>query len=132
MKSVVFCGSIKYYDQMKEFGDYLSAYGVTVYLPKPFSKSEDDRWNSKDESVRNEFAYSLTTGHFEKIKQSDVAFIFNPNGYSGNSTTLELGCAAGAGLQIFALEKDIDEICRDVLIERYFQTKEELLEALKA
>lgn len=73
----------------------------------------------------------LTLHHFEFIRKADVVFIFNKDGYIGNSTTLELGVACGLGKPVYALEHDKDEESRDVLFDKVIKTYEELVDLLK-
>lgn len=128
MKSVIFSGSNKRCpDQMKDWEIFLKENGVDVFIPENFT--HDQRWQGSEAEVRK-FAHEVTVDHFEKMKQYDVVLIFNCDGYIGLSTTMELGCAYGLGKPIYAIQPDAVEICRDVLFERYFQTKEELLEFL--
>lgn len=129
MKSVIFCGSTKYSNEMNEWGHFLRAAGVDVYVPEDFSGSPI--WKEGTESEIRDFAHKLTLDHFNRIKDYDVVFIFNGDGYSGNSTTLEIGCAYGRNKPVFAKERDSSEVCRDVLFNKYCGTKEELLESLK-
>jgi len=65
------------------------------------------------------------------IKKADVCLVFNKGGYSGNSTTLEMGCASGMNKIIIGLEPDVTEGCRDCLFDFYVNSKEELLSFLK-
>ena len=130
MKSIVFCGSNKRFaTDIKIWGDFLADNAVNVFIPEDFTN--DPTWQGSELEVRD-FAYKLTTEHFEKIKEYNLVFIFNKDGYSGLSTTLEIGCASGLGKSIYAIEKDTTEICRDVLFKGYFKTKEDLLEFLRS
>ena len=65
------------------------------------------------------------------IRKADVVFIFNKNGYMGNSTTLELGFAVALSKPIYALEEDKDEPCRNVLIDKIIKTPKKLIQELK-
>lgn len=128
MKSIVFCGSNKRFAaDIKVWGDFFTKNGVNVFIPEDFTN--DKTWQGSEPEVRD-FAYKLTMDHFEKVKEYDFVFIFNKDGYSGLSTTMEIGCASGLGKTIFAIEKDTTEVCRDVLFSGYFKTKEDLLEFL--
>ncbi len=130
MKSVIFSGSNKRCpDQMKIWETFLTENGVNVFIPENFS--HDQRWQGSTEEVRN-FAYELTVDHFEKMKEYDIVLIFNCDGYIGLSTTMELGCAYGLGKEIYSVQPDDVEICRDVLFKGNFKTKEELLDFLRS
>ena len=129
MKSVIFSGSNKRCpNEMKIWEVFLKENGVDVFIPENFSN--DQRWQGSDEEVRK-FAHELTIDHFEKMKEYDMVLIFNCDGYIGLSTTMELGCAYGLGKEIYAVQPDIVEVCRDVLFKGYIKTKEELLEFLR-
>jgi nucleoside 2-deoxyribosyltransferase len=56
--------------------------------------------------------------------------MFNKDGYSGNSTTLELGYATALGKPVYALSDKDTETCRDILFEGYASTPEELIKYL--
>lgn len=61
---------------------------------------------------------------------ADVVYLFNKNGYSGNSTTLELGYAVALGKPIYALSDKDEELCRKILIREIVKTPEMLLKKL--
>jgi len=74
-------------------------------------------------------ALGLTHDHFYKIKMADVVFVYNKDGYSGVSTTLEIGSAVVLNKPIYALSND-DEVCRNVLFREVIKTPEELIKKL--
>lgn len=113
---------------MEDWARFLEENGVKVYYPKNEFQSV---WENGTEGERRELAYKLAVDYFELIKKSDVIFVYNPGGYLGNSTTLEVGCAYGCDKPVWALEKDEDDLARDVLFQGYYPTKEALLTALK-
>lgn len=129
MKSVIFSGSTKRCSEdMKNWEVFLKDNGVDVYIPENFT--DDKRWQGSEAEVRK-FAHELTIDHFEKMRNYDIVFIFNNDGYIGLSTTLEIGCAYGLDKPIYAKEVDGVEVCRDVLFSDYFNTKEDLLNFLR-
>lgn len=128
MKSVIFCGSSKFMTEMKDWGDYLEAHGVDAFIPEDFS--HDPAW-SGTKAEQRAIATRLTWDHFSRIPQYDVVFIYNKDGYSGTSTTLEIGYACGSKKEVYALSPDGTEICRDVLFANVCPTREELLAALQ-
>jgi len=128
MKSVVICGSRRYKKEIKDFSRQLQNRGIMVF--EPFM-NENEKILELDEDLKTYAYLGLTLHHFEFIKKADTVFIYNKNGYAGNSTTLELGVAAGLGKPIFALENDKDEKCRDVLFDKIVKTYEELVDLLK-
>ncbi len=128
MKSVVICGSRRFKPEIREFAKKLKDLGVVVY--EPYLHSGQDEWNNLSDDYKNFTALGLTHDHFYKIKMADVVFIYNKNGYSGNSTTLEIGCAAAMGKPIYALSADNDEVCRNVLFREIIQSPEQLVKRL--
>ena len=62
---------------------------------------------------------------------ADVVFVYNKNGYSGVSTTLELGYAVALGKPIYVLSDKDEELCRLVLFREVIKTPKELVKKLK-
>lgn len=128
MKSIVFCGSTRFKEEMREFMKKLKEKGVVVFEPFLYN----DPGVFEMDGMRKKLIFlGLTWHHFEYIRKADVVFMFNKDGYMGNSTTLELGFASALGKPIYALEKDKEELARDVLIDEYIGSAEKLLEKLK-
>ncbi len=128
MKSVVICGSRRFKPEIREFAKRLKEFGVVVYEPHLHSGQEE--WASLSDSYKKFVALGLTHDHFYKIQMADVVFIFNKNGYAGNSTTLEIGYAVALGKPIYALSSD-EELCRYVLIREIINNPEDLVGKLK-
>lgn len=128
MKSVVLCGSRKFKPEMRKFGKQLKELGVVVF--EPYLHSGQEEWRQLSKEYKKFVALGLTHDHFYKIKMADVVFVFNPNGYVGNSTTLEIGYAVALGKTIYALCED-DELCRNVLFRQILKTPKQLLSYLK-
>lgn len=123
MKSVVICGSRRFKPEMREFAQKLKFLGVEVY--EPHLHQAEDEWSGLSDAYKNFVALGLTHDHFYKIKMADAVFVFNKNGYSGCSTTLEIGYAVACGKPIYALAKD-DELCRQILFREVVSSPEEL------
>ncbi|MDR2063372.1 MAG: nucleoside 2-deoxyribosyltransferase [Candidatus Nomurabacteria bacterium] len=130
MKSVVLCGSTRFKPEIRRFASELKNLGVVVFEPHLHRESEE-AWASLPADYQKFVALGLTFDHFQKIRTGDVVFIYNKNGYMGNSCTLELGFAVAANKPIYALAHDKDEICRDSLIKEVVKTPSELVERLK-
>jgi nucleoside 2-deoxyribosyltransferase len=128
MKSVVICGSRRFKPEMREFARKLKDSGVVVY--EPYLHSGQEEWADLSDDYKRFVALGLTHDHFYKIQMADVVFLFNKGGYSGNSTTLEIGYATAKGKPIYALSKD-EELCRHVLIREIIETPEELIKKLQ-
>ena len=128
MRSVVLCGSRRFKPEMRKFGASLKKLGVVVY--EPYLHSGQDEWRSLSDDYKKFVALGLTHDHFYKIKMADVVYIFNKDGYMGNSSTLELGYSVALGKPIYALHSD-EEMCRNVLFRDIVKTPRELLKYLK-
>lgn len=128
MRSVVLCGSRRFKPEMRKFGADLKKLGVVVF--EPYLHSGQDEWKDMTQEYQNFVALGLTHDHIYKIKMADVVFIFNPGGYAGVSTTLEIGAALALGKPIYALSRD-EELCRNVLFRETVTTPRKLLQHLK-
>lgn len=131
MKSVTICGSNKFADEAEKFADGLRKLGVNVLIPHFYTKHFGGIGNMKEEHNKKFVAMGLTHDHFNKIKKGDVTFIYNKEGYSGVSTSLELGYATALGKLVYALSDKDPEVCRDILFSGYAKTPKELIKFLK-
>lgn len=128
MKTVVLCGSSRFKPEIREFGKRLKELGVVVFEPHLHTCS--DEWETASDEYKKFIALGLTHDHFYKIKMADVVFVFNKEGYSGSSTTLEIGYAVALGKVIYALSSD-NELSRHVLFRETVSSPEELVKRLK-
>lgn len=129
MKTVVLCGSRRFKPEIRKFAAGLKKLGVVVY--EPYLHSGQEEWESLSDAYKRFIALGLTHDHFYKIKMADVVFVYNKDGYSGNSTTLELGYAMALGKPIYALSDKDEELCRKVLFRDFFTKPNELAKILK-
>lgn len=127
MKSVVICGSRRYKEEIREFAKSLRKEGIVVFEPILNTNRGVD---TLDPDLKRYAFLGLTLHQFEFLRKGDVVFIYNKDGYSGNSTTMELGYAVALGKPIYALCEDADEPCRNVLFDAIMQSPEELLKYL--
>ncbi len=127
MKTVVLCGSRRFKPEIRKFAKELRDHGVIVY--EPYLHSGQDEWEHLSIDYKRFVALGLTHDHFYKIKMADIVFMFNKNGYLGNSSTLELGYAMALGKPIYALSED-EELCRNVLFRGLLQNPDELIKIL--
>jgi nucleoside 2-deoxyribosyltransferase len=128
MRSVVICGSRRFKPEIREFAKKLKESGVVVY--EPYLHEGGDEWNQLSREYKKFVALGLTHDHFYKIRMADVVFVYNKDGYVGNSTTLEIGFAVALGKPIYSMS-DIDEdVCRKVLFRKVVKTPEELVKEL--
>lgn len=130
MKSVTICSSNRFAKEAIDFSKKLEKLGFVVFVPHYYTYNYGDM--DKVEGHNKQFiAMGLTHDHFNKIRKGDVTFIYNKDGYSGNSVTLELGYATALGKIIYAFsDKDI-ETCRNILFSGYANTPMKLAKLLK-
>ena len=129
MKSIVLCGSTRFKPQIRKFAEELKKLGVVVFEPHLMSNA--DEWRTVSDEFKRAAALGLTHDHFQKIRMADAVYIYNENGYIGNSCILELGFAVACAKPIYALASDKDEVCRDILIKEYIEIPQELVKRLK-
>ena len=51
-----------------------------------------------------------------------MRFLFNPEGYSGVSVSMELGYAVALGKRVYALSDKDEEVCRKILVDGFAET----------
>ena len=130
MKSVVICGSSRFAKEALAFGKKLEKAGLVVYNPY-FYRANGGDWTKISDFDKKFVAMGLTLEHFRKIELADVVFVFNKGGYSGPSTTLEMGYATALAKPIYVLSDKDPEICRSILFNGVVKTPEELIKKLK-
>ncbi len=130
MKSVVICGSKRFKPEIIKFAKELEKAGIVVHAPF-LHKGKDNEWGKFSDQYKKFIAMGLTLDHFYKIKMADVVYVYNKNGYSGVSTTLELGHAVALGKPIYALSDKDEELCRVVLFKKIIKTSKELIKNLR-
>lgn len=128
MKTVVMCGSRRFKAEIRSFAESLKKLGVVVY--EPYLHEGKDEWNKLSKQYKEFIALGLTHDHFYKIQMADVVFVMNKDGYTGPSTTLEIGYAVALGKPIYAFAED-EEICRQVLFRKIIQDPKELAKQLQ-
>lgn len=130
MKSVVICSSARFAKEVREFAQKLRDLGVVVYQPHLY-RASGGNWEAIADFDKKFVALGLTHDHFQKIRMADVVFVYNQDGYVGNSTTLEIGYAKALDKPIYALINKDEEICRYILFSGFTSTPEELVKYLK-
>lgn len=130
MKSVVVCGSKKYYREIDKFCNELSKTGVLVFEPSFSDPPFDESFKTEHEFVTSKFFKGLTLEHFDWVRKSEVCFIYNKDDYVGASVTMEMAYAAALGKPIFALSAKTGDPCRDALIDKVVKTPAQLLKLL--
>lgn len=130
MKSVVICGSRRFKIKIRKFANMLKDLGVVVYAPY-LHESKSGEWEKLSEDFKKFSALGLTHDHFYKIRMADVVYVYNMDGYSGTSTTLEIGFAVACDKPIYAFSQDTTEICRNVLFREIISSPDELAKRLQ-
>jgi hypothetical protein len=130
MRSVVICGSGRFAKKARSFAQKLEKLGAHVYMPHFYKVSGGD-WSRIHEFDKKFVAMGLTYDHFRKIELADVVFVFNEDGYSGASTTLEIGYASALAKPIYALSDRDPEICRNILFCGIVKRPQDLIDKLR-
>lgn len=103
--------------------------GVNVF--EPYFHEHTSQWNKLSDRYKEFVALGLTHDHIYKIKAADVVYVYNKNGYSGVSTTLEMGAAIALGKPIYAYSDKEPELCRLVMFKEIIKTPKELVKKLR-
>lgn len=128
MKSVFICGSRRFTKEIRDFAVGLKKAGVVVFEP---ILNQDPKIRELTDNLKRFAFLGLTHHHFSFLRKADVVFMFNEDGYLGNSGTMELGFAEALGKPIYALCEDKEEPCRNVLFDEIIKTPKELLKKLQ-
>ncbi len=130
MKSITVCASNRFAPEVEKFVTKLRKLGVVALVPHFYTHNYGDLEKAKGHDKRF-LAMGLTHDHFQKIRKTDVTFIYNKDGYSGYSVSMEIGFSVALGKRIYAFSNKDPESCRDVLFDGYADTPEELIKFLK-
>jgi len=128
MKSVVICGSKRFKPEIRKFARELKELGVLVF--EPFLHEGKVEWKGLSDEYKNFVVMGLTYGHFEKIRMADVVFLYNKDGYCGNSCTLEIGFATALSKPIYVYSDVEVELTRKVLFRETVKTPKQLFKKL--
>jgi nucleoside 2-deoxyribosyltransferase len=96
MKSVCICGSFRFYEEMVQLRNTLQARGVRCEWPLPGPR-RDPHAMTADE------ARDVITRHLERMDRAECIFVFNKDGYLGNSVVREIGYAYAQRKPVYAL-----------------------------
>jgi hypothetical protein len=129
MKSVVVCGSARFSEEIRKFCEELREAGVVVYEPYLY-RTSGGVWEDIPDHDKPLVATGLTHQHFYKIRLADVVYVFNKDGYSGVSTTLEIGYAAALDKPIYAYCASDEEICRQIIFSGFMDKTKDLIKRL--
>ena len=112
-KTVVFCGSFKYFQQMEKAAKMLRKSGIKVIVPQPshirHGHKPSELKTKYDKKTLSKWEGEGAFEHLVNIVQSDIVYIFNQNSYVGPAVTVEIGYALALKKPIYALSpvKDI-------------------------
>lgn len=113
-KTIVICGSMRFYKEMIEIKDILEKMGYKVLMPTEIEGidyneiKEDKKYHSLRVKLKRE--KDLIREHFRKIEKGDAILIVNLSkgrikSYIGANTFLEIGYAYYLNKKIFLLNK---------------------------
>ena len=96
MTSVCICGSFRFYDEMLDLREGLHARGVLCEWPMPGPRRDPN-------AMPLDEARAAILSHLERIDRADLVFVFNKDGYVGNSVALEIGYAYARRKPVYVL-----------------------------
>lgn len=97
-KVITICGSMKFYEIMKEKELDLITQGYTVLMPVMTDVEVTDRTLERFKET-----------HLKKISMSDYIFVVNQDGYIGKDTVDEIEFASYIGVRIYFMESNRNE-----------------------
>ena len=145
MKSVCILGSQRFKEEMESFARSLRIMGVPLVYEPEFKErdaiflnlTESERLSGEDQKNKEyrRMVPGLVFHHLQRIREADVVYVYNPGGYIGVNTTLEIGAAHMLNKPIFAMcpekpYKEGGEMCREILVNSVVPTFEELCKKL--
>lgn len=103
---VTIIGSFRrYYEGICQLIDQFEQNNIEVMSPKKsFIIDEIDGFVVLDTDDKNKKPFFIQEHVFENVKKSRVVYVWNPEGYLGNSTCYEIGKVMGMGKTIFFKE----------------------------
>jgi nucleoside 2-deoxyribosyltransferase len=96
MKSVCICGSFRFYEEMVQLRNMLQARGVPCEWPPPGPRRAPQAMTSDE-------ARDTIMRHLERMDRAEVIFVFNKDGYLGNSAVMEIGYAYAQCKPVYVL-----------------------------
>jgi len=124
--SIVISGSFrKYYTEIRNTIKEFESLGFQVLSPKHSNVVNPEGDFVLLESDETTCPEKIEREHLKAIYRADALYLYNPEGYIGPSSAMEMGWA-------LALEKPIyvKDICEDITL-RYFTIKTDSLEQIK-
>jgi nucleoside 2-deoxyribosyltransferase len=96
MRSVCICGSFRFYEEMVQLQNALHARGVLCEWPLPGARYAP-------QAMTADQARDAIIQHLERMDRAECIFIFNKDGYLGNSVVMELGYAYARRKPVYVL-----------------------------
>jgi len=123
MKTVCLCGSFSFYQEMNKIEAILVRNHIKCIKPVPYPDEDPRKSRTREEEEIG------TKEHIENVKQADVIYVVDKDGYVGRSTSVEIGVAYGLGKKIYALER-IKDPAVDILVNEVLSA-EKLISRIK-
>ena len=121
MKSVCICGSFRFYEEMVQLRNALQARSVLCEWPLPGQ-------HRAPQAMTADEAQDAITQHLERMDRAECIFIFNKDGYLGNSVVMEIGYAYARCKPVYVLAPIHDPFLRPLV--KAVVSIEELLQLL--
>jgi nucleoside 2-deoxyribosyltransferase len=96
MKSVCICGSFRFYDEMVVLRNALQAQGIPCEWPTPGPRRAP-------QAMTPDEAKEAILQHLARMDRADCIFMFNKDGYAGNSVIMEIGYAYAQRKPVYVL-----------------------------
>lgn len=106
-KTVVFCGSFKFYKDMEKAALPLRKKGLTVIVPQPSHirhahLPQSLKVGKFDKKTLTKWEGEGALNHLENIRKADLVYIFNKGSYLGPAVTVEIGFSLALKKPIFS------------------------------
>jgi nucleoside 2-deoxyribosyltransferase len=96
MQSVCICGSRRFYEEMVQLRNTFQARGIRCEWPLPGPRRAPQAMTADE-------AREAITRHQEGMDRADCIFVFNKDGYLGNSVVVEIGYAYARRKPVYLL-----------------------------
>jgi len=127
MKSVVICSSRRFKKEVLEWAEELKKSNINVYIP---FYNVNNNIMKIDEDLKDYSFHGLVRHHMDFVRKAEVIFVYNKDGYVGNSTIAEIGAAHVLNKPVFALTKEVEDNSIKVLIDEEVKTAKDLIKKL--
>ena len=108
MKSVCICGSFRFYDEMMDLRNALHARGARCEWPVPGPRPAPQVMTPAE-------AKEAIIQHLRRMDRADLIFMFNKDGYTGNSVSMEIGYAYARRKPVYGLAPIADPFLMPVV-----------------